>query len=188
MYCGPWQSREADDEYHRIIGLLAANDGRYPAPSITPAVKADATVVELLAAFKEFADRRYRRPDGRSTNEVREYAYACRIVRELFGNRPVREFDGVALEAVRDRMVKTGWCRRRVNKQVRRVKRVFTWGVARNLVPPDTAAKVEALESLRRERRRPARRRSGNRYRIPRSRPPSLSFVRPSRRSSDCSA
>jgi integrase len=60
-------------------------------------------------------------------------------------------------------MVEIGWCRRRLNKQVRRVKRVFRWGVARNLVPPEVAEKVEALEAVRKgesgaretDRRRP---------------------------------
>jgi hypothetical protein len=88
IYCGLWGSPEADAEYQRVVGVLAANKGRYPAPTTAPAVKADATVAELLAAFKEFAERRYRRPDGSPTNEVREYAYAGRIVRELFGAYP----------------------------------------------------------------------------------------------------
>jgi hypothetical protein len=84
------------------------------------------TVNELLTAFKAHAERYYAK-DGRPTSEVKEFGYAGRVVRELYGPTPAARFDVVALEAVRDRMVGMRWSRKRVNKQVGRVKRVFRW-------------------------------------------------------------
>jgi len=47
-------------------------------------------------------------------------------------------------------MVERDWCRNMVNAQVDRVKRMFKWAVAEELVPGDVYHALRAVESLRR--------------------------------------
>ena len=49
-------------------------------------------------------------------------------------------------------MIGTGWCRNRVNKQVGRVKRVFKWASAEELVPVTVYQALRTLAGLRRGR------------------------------------
>ena len=47
-------------------------------------------------------------------------------------------------------MIAAGWCRNRVNKQVGRVRRIFKWGVAQEMVPPHVPQGLACVEGLRR--------------------------------------
>src|SRR5205809_288425 len=82
------------------------------------------------------------KPDGTATNEVVEYKYIIRLVRETHGRVPAKEFGPLALRAVRQRMVEAGWCRTTINNRVRRLKHVFKWAAGNELVP---AAVPQAL-------------------------------------------
>jgi hypothetical protein len=54
------------------------------------------------------ADGHYRRADGTRTNQLVEYRYTLRPVRELYGDTPAAEFGPLALKAVRQRRVDAG--------------------------------------------------------------------------------
>ncbi|MFH5806171.1 tyrosine-type recombinase/integrase [Alienimonas sp. DA493] len=73
-------------------------------------------------------------------------------VRALYGGTPAAEFGPKALKAVRAAMVEAGLCRKEVNKRVGRVKRMFRWGVAEELLPPDVRHALDAVEGLKRGR------------------------------------
>jgi len=49
-------------------------------------------------------------------------------------------------------MITKGWCRKLINAQLRRVKRVFKWGVRKELVPPGIYHGAQCIEGLRRFR------------------------------------
>ena len=65
---------------------------------------------------------------------------------------PVAEFSPRCFKAVQAAMVEAGWCRNVVNGQLRRVKRVFKWGVGEELVPATVHHGAQAIEGLRRFR------------------------------------
>jgi len=114
---GPWKSKAAEAEYKRILAEFAT--GTFDKPA------GDVTVSELLLAFLEYAERHYRRPDGSPTWETASYKTVIRIVREMYGPEPAREFGPRKLAAVRAAMIGQGWCRSRVNQQVGRARRMF---------------------------------------------------------------
>ena len=106
----------------------------------------------MLLAFLIFAEGHYRRVDGTTTNELDEYKLVARHVRELYGETAAREFGPLALKAVRQRFIDAGWCRGFINQWVGRIRRVFKWAVAEELVPPAVDQALAAVTGLQRGR------------------------------------
>src|SRR5579883_1677235 len=155
IYPGVWppggksSPARVEAEYQRIIGVLAANGGRYPGPNPAAPTADTATAAEVIAAFKRHAETYYRRPDGSPPSEVSDYAASLRPVRELYGHTPARDFGPVALRAVRDRMIAAGLSRGVINQRVGRIKRAFRWAAAEQLVPIAVFQRLAALPGLR---------------------------------------
>jgi hypothetical protein len=110
------------------------------------------SVNELLLAFWKWAEGHYRGPDGEPSTELRDYKPTLRPLRELFGTLPAAEFSPLKLKAVRDRMVAAGLSRGVVNQRIRRIVRVFKWGVAEELVAETTWQALKAVPGLERGR------------------------------------
>jgi len=70
----------------------------------------------------------------------------------MYGDKPACEFGPRALRVVRRRMIEIGWCRNNINKMVGRIKRMFRWATAQELVPPDVYQALRAVPGLRRGR------------------------------------
>ncbi len=107
------------------------------------------SVSELLLAHLEYADRHYRGPDGRPTDEVRQIKAAVRYVRELYGETTAVEFGPLALKAVRAKMVAAGWCRKSVNARVERIRRAFKWACSEEILPAEVYQRLQSVEGLR---------------------------------------
>lgn len=119
--------------------------------SITPSaapVTPDVSVNELLLGFLVHADKHYRRADGTPTNELPQFRQTFRLVRELYGFTPAREFGPKALKAVRQKMVEVGWSRKLINQRVGRIRRAFRWGVENELVSPTVLQALAAVSGL----------------------------------------
>ena len=80
LYLGTYNSVASKAEYQRVVALVSANGGVYPAAG------ADVTVSEALLAFARFATGFYRDPDGRPTGTVEDLKVTLGYVR-----RPPRE-------------------------------------------------------------------------------------------------
>jgi integrase len=83
---------------------------------------------------------------------VSEYQYSLKPLREMYGMTPADQFSPVALKAVRQRMVETGWSRGVVNARVARTKRAFRWCVSEGLVPVAVLQALETVDGLARGR------------------------------------
>jgi integrase len=140
---GRYDSPASRLEHARLCAEVAA--GRTAPAAASPSVN------ELLAGYLAHATTYYVK-DGKTTDEVWCLKSAIKVVHELYGHVPVDAFGPAALEAVQRRMVDLGWARGTVNKQVGRVRRVFRWGVAKQLVPPGVLAALEAVAPLRKGR------------------------------------
>ncbi len=143
---GPYGSAESRAGFARMLLELEV------APHYRPPDVDRVTVSEVLLAFLNHADQHYRTPDGSPTDEVRHFKTACRYVRELYGSAPAAEFGPLALKAVRQRFVNDGWCRKTVNARVERVRRIFKWAVAEELIPPSVYQALSAVTGLQRGR------------------------------------
>lgn len=146
-YLGSFDSAESRAEYDRLIAEWLANGRR----SRGPDRRYDLTVVELLAAFMDHAEKHYRKND-RATGEATNYSYALGFVRRLYGHTAARDFRGIALKTVRDAMIAAGHCRTRINRQIGRVKHAFKWAVANEIVPPETYQALAPVDGLSRGR------------------------------------
>ncbi|MFO0798991.1 MAG: site-specific integrase [Gemmataceae bacterium] len=146
---GPWDSPQSRAEFARVCAELAAGTS---AAVAARSATTGRTVAEIIVAFKEHAERYYVGPDGVPTGEAAEYGPALKIVRQLYGHTPAREFGPVALKAVREAMVGKGWCRTGVNRQVNRVRRCFKWAASEELIPGAVVANLSTLAGLRKHR------------------------------------
>lgn len=144
-YLGVHGTPESQQAYARLIALWTAGGG---VPTLRAA---DSTVAELLAGYWSYAVGYYVK-DGQPTSQLDRVKRALAPVRSLYGDTSASSFGPVALSAVRDWMVRQGWCRRVVNQRVDCVKRCWKWGCARELVPATCYQALRALEGLRRGR------------------------------------
>ena len=106
------------------------------------------SVNELLLAFITHANQHYLK-HGRPTSELRSFGVALRPVKKLYGLGPVTDFGPLALTTCRQLLVEQGVCRKRVNQHVGRIRQVFKWGVARELVPEPIWRALCAVTGLR---------------------------------------
>ena len=125
-YLGMYGSPESRENYNRLIAEWLDRD-RQPHVA-TPQV--DLTVAEVLLAFTEHAHRYYRRDDGTLTNEITAFRSALRIVRALYGRSLAVEFGPTSLATVRPEMIRLGWARTHINKQISRIRSVFKWAAS----------------------------------------------------------
>ena len=140
LYLGKHGTKASREEYRRMIAeWLAAGERR-------PGGGPDTTVVEVVAAFLKAVKPHY------SAREYHQFIDVKNVLLPLYGRLPAAQFGPRAFKTVRDEMVRKGWCRSVVNNRARRVKRVFRWAVAEEMVPPDVYHGLQAVEGLRRGR------------------------------------
>ncbi len=144
LYLGKWNSAASRAEYDRLIAEFLANGRRLQSD-------ADGTVVEVLNAYRKFAENYYRK-GGRVTSEYGAIKDALKLVRELYGRTTANEFGPLALKAVRQRMIEKGWSRRTINQSIGRIRRCFKWAVENELVRPDMYHGLMAVSGLRKGR------------------------------------
>lgn len=148
FYLGRWNSQEAAEAYSRIVAESAV-----AGPTAIQAAQAVAkgeglSVAELCAAWLEYAEKTYLR-DGKPTSVIERFKTPIRCVRKLYGLTPAAQFGPLALEAVRGEFVKLGFSRGICNAYAGNVRRLFCWGVSRELIPATVATALSTLEPLK---------------------------------------
>ncbi len=146
FYLGPHGTKASKNEYDRLIGEWLQN-GRSPLVGSA----GELTVVELCARFWKYAKRYYRK-GGKCTGEAPNIKAAIRFLKDWYGMTLVSDFGPLALQAVRQSMVEADFSRNYVNAQIGRLKRMFKWGVAEELVPPAVYQGLMAVTGLRQGR------------------------------------
>jgi len=145
-YLGPHGTRASKREYDRLTGEWLANSRNLPSGQAS-----DLTVGELLLRYWQHAKLYYRK-NGEPTQEISALKSALRPVRELYSSHPAQEFGPLALEAVRQRMITRGWSRTGINRAISRVRRVFRWGVSKEMIPPSVSQALTTVDGLRKDR------------------------------------
>jgi integrase len=147
VYLGPYGTPESKERYARAVAEWEAADRRVPIE------KGEAvTVVELAAAFWDHAQAYYRRPDGSPTEELANFKPILALMRDLYGETPAAEFGPKRLRALRQKLIERGGARGYINSSIARLKRVFRWAVAEEMVSPVVHQALEAVPGLRRGR------------------------------------
>jgi integrase len=145
IYLGAHGQPASRREYGRLIAEWEANHRMLPA-KITGG---DYSIAELIAAYWEFAQAYFEPGEGKSAGERTSVKMALRELKKLYADAEVKDFGPLSLRAVRDAMVKMDWSRRYINAQVNRLRRVFKWGVERELVAADVWQALCAIAPLR---------------------------------------
>jgi hypothetical protein len=143
IYLGRHGTAVAEEAYNRTISEWLNNGRRLPP-------EPDAmTISELYLAYWQHASARYVRPDGRPKGELSAIRCAMRPLRELYGSTPAAEFGPLKLTTIQRRFIAAGYARTIVNDQVQRVRRMFKWAVANELIPPSVFHGLQAVTGLR---------------------------------------
>jgi hypothetical protein len=133
---GRWDSPESKAEYARIIGELAADQGRFIQQQKDRAATGDLMVNALIVAFWKHAEQHYGQPRMRSpTTELLNLKDALHLLRSMYGRTRACELGPVALRAIRQRMIEDALSRTTINARINRIRRVFRWGVSVELIP-----------------------------------------------------
>lgn len=153
IYLGKHGSTESYEQYARWVNKLAgeAKQSERPRLRAYDDPTDDLTVNELVVRYLTWADEYYRL-DGKRTREYASLTEAVGPLCRLFGTTPAAQFGPKALREVRDDYIARDLCRKSVNKHISRIRRVFKWAVAEELVPPSIAHGLSALAGLRRGR------------------------------------
>jgi len=146
IYCGRPGDPATEQRYNQAIGEWLAAGRQLPADPTTLTVK------ELLARFWTHAEQYYRTVTDGRVKELEQYRLALRPLKELYADTPASEFGPRALKAVQLKMIDLGWCRPYVNKQLNRIRHVFKWAVADEIVPGSVLYALQAVPGLRRGR------------------------------------
>lgn len=148
-YLGPYGSRASRLEYDRLIGEWL-QQGRRISPLRDAAVR-ELCVIEVIVSYLRFAQGYYRK-DGHATSEYPSILHALRFVEPLYGRQPVSDFGPIALQAVMQRMIEHGLARRTINQHIGRIKRLFKWAVAQELIEPRISQALGSVTGLRQGR------------------------------------
>ena len=106
----------------------------------------------MLSRFWVHAKQYYRTlTDGR-VKELEQFRLALAPLRELYADTLAAQFGPRALKSVRQRMIDAGWSRPYINKQINRIRHVFKWAVADELIPGSILEALKALPGLRKGR------------------------------------
>ena len=145
---GPFGSEESRRKYGEIISQLAGGN-RLNLLVAPPAAADDVgpSVAELCLAYLDYAESWYVK-NGRQTDEVDCYRSLIRVVRELYGLKPLKNFSPNDLRAVQAKMVDLQWSRGFINRQIVRLRHMAKWAVGREMVGHDVLDRLKCVESL----------------------------------------
>lgn len=144
FYLGLHGTPDSREAYDRRIAEWYAS-GRQ-AIAIPAARKREAvTVNTVVAAFVAHAEGYYVDAAGHPTSELACCRQAIRPLQRLYGQTSACNFGPLALKAVRQEMIRMGWSRKNLNKQVNRLRSLFKWAASQELIP---ASVFEALRTL----------------------------------------
>ena len=130
FYLGPHGTKSSKLEYDRLIGEWLANGRRM----LVPVDDHPITIMQLSADYLRFCKTYYVK-NGKATDEQDGVKAAIRFLKVSYGKTYAKDFGPLALESVREQMIQAGNSRNYINANVNRIRRMFRWGVAKELVP-----------------------------------------------------
>lgn len=144
VYLGPHGTKTSKIAYDRVVSeWLAAGRPR----GVSPAAD-EITVVEVMLRYRQHVEAYYVK-NGQPTSEQAAIRAALRPLRRLYGETPATQFGPLALRTVRQKMIDAGLARSTVNENIHRVRRLFSWAAAEELIPPTVPQALSRVTGLR---------------------------------------
>lgn len=158
FWLGEFGSPESRELYHRLIAEWELRGRRWPvlpgdaAPAAGPAAM---TIDELLVEYRRWAEEYY------CPAHVHVLKMVFGVLRTYYGSTPAADFGPNKLRMLRDQMIlgdasadppRKPWSRTCINASVQRIRHLFKWAVARELIPATVHQALATLEPLKRGR------------------------------------
>lgn len=147
IYLGRHGTEESREKYRRIIAQFVTGEGEISA--VEP--KAELTVNEVILRYFRFAETYYVKHE-KPTDEVAALRAILKRLRSLYGHTPVSGFGPKAFKILRDSLILEGLSRKYINDCMARVRRIFRWAAAEELVPASIYQALASVPGLRRGR------------------------------------
>lgn len=112
----------------------------------------DLMISELCNAFRKHCDAYYVGRDGKPSQEAKHFHTVIKAMRELYGASLVCEFGPLRFKAVRERLMTENRSRTYINKLTTKLRAIFKWGVAEEMVPAAVYQALQAVPGLKRGR------------------------------------
>lgn len=151
IYLGLWNSDENRARYDRAVAEWIANGRRMVVERQNETEALELTIVELIAAYTDFAASYYRK-DNRETSEVSSIKQSMRPLRKLYSREAAKKFGPLALRTVREEMIKGNLARGTINRNIDRIRRMFRWATQHEMVPPSVYQALQCVDGLKRGR------------------------------------
>ncbi len=147
IYLGRHNSDESRERYRRLIAELMSPQQvvRVETPRVSLRIN------QLILRYYRFAKSYYVK-NGVVTDEVAGVRAALRRLRNHFGTTPAEEFGPRAFKTIRESMIQEGLSRKYINDSMARIRRMFRWGAAEELVPASAFQSLMSVPGLRRGR------------------------------------
>jgi len=146
VYLGVFGSAASHAKYHRVIAEYFSG-GSLPSARETPAGDG-ITIAQLVNEHRIYAESHYRK-NGKPTKELNGFKNALRFVLQSYAATPADKFGPRMLLAVRQSMIEEKLCGREINKRMGKIRRVWKWGVSRELVKVETFYALRTVEGVR---------------------------------------
>jgi len=155
VYLGKYGSPESQAAYHRLLlERSLAKAKAQPAPDPIAIVKAAAdrssvSIAELVFTYmRQHVGTYYRKRNGDRTSEQSSIKYALSPLTRLFGKTPAREFGPLKLLLVREEFIKLARARKAINQNIDRIRRMFKWAAAREMVDAELYFRLKSIGGL----------------------------------------
>lgn len=157
VFLGKWDSTESKQRYAEIVSQITSGRLVETSAKVTSREPVRHSVAALCLRFA--AEKLSNYADA----EQHCFRGAMRILVQLFGETPTADFGPIRLRTVRAAMVegdpnavnrdgepkpRKPWSRSFINKQIKRLKHLFRWGVSWEIVPVAVADALGTVESL----------------------------------------
>lgn len=147
MHLGPHGSEISKQRYAEFIAQLQAAEKKGVPPILARA--GGITIGELVEQYLAHAETYYTGEPDKTAPEVFVIWAGCAKLIELFGSTRAADFGPLKLNEVRQAYITKGIARTTINGYVSRIKRMFKWATAQELVPRDAYHGLQAVDGLR---------------------------------------
>src|SRR5262249_20345692 len=124
--------------------------------------RSDLTIAELIDRYCKHVENYYRHADGTPTGELQAMRYELWPLNFLHGRAAAADFGPAMLKRVRELMIRgyehnrygpqEAVCRTLIKARVKRIRRMFKWATAEELLPASVHQALCAVEPLKRGR------------------------------------
>jgi len=159
-WLGEHGTAESRELYHRIIAAWEANGRCLPDVNLIDApatARQGMTIAALIREYWRWAKGYYHVKHSAAIKS------ALRLLRQHYGQTPAAEFGPKKLRLLREAMIqgfgreedfRRPWSRKYINAQVQRIRHMFKWAAAHELLPAGVHQSLCTLEPLKRGRTR----------------------------------